>query len=346
MPRVTLADARASRIPQVIGACADNHRFLDLINEAQQRLLTKGHWWGTSAKFRICASNSCLTLPRGIATVEAAAVCGTPITVRDFWFEFLEGGVGTRNGGSGCGGEGGGWAGGEMLLRGRYPSFGDVQGTNKKLRFVCDLASDVGKVALPLGYDANGNWLRTQQGGVWSDGEAVPLAQAPGATTANFFSTMTDLQMPGTLNGQVWLYELNTTLNTQRLIGQYQPGETRPSYARYYLPGLCPVSCGAGQPATALVEIMAKLEFIPVRADTDYLIIGNLPALKEMCMALNAAEHEPDSTKKTALLAAGYKAAIGELDSELDHYLGSGRRLGLNVLGSSVGEIDPVMQVW
>jgi len=347
--RITLADARASRIPNVIGACNDDVRFLAILNEAIQRLLTKGLWWGTYARYRICAINSCITLPSGMATIETAAQCGVPISVVDQWYEFLENGLGTVNGStasdgsncSSCGGVGGRNFGCGMpgaYMRGRFPTFSDMVGTTEKLRFVCDLASDVGKEVLALGYDENSNWIRTSQGGVIRDGEVIDLAQAPGADSTNYFSVLTDIQFPNDMDGQTWLYARKPADSTQRLIGKYQYHDTRPSFARYFIPGIC--NNDSSCPTT--VEIMAKHDFIPVKNDTDYLIIGNLPALKTMCMAINNAEHEPNAVNKTAIMVAGYKEAIGELDSELDHYLGSGRRIGINVMGSSIYASDPV----
>jgi hypothetical protein len=346
--RTTLADARASRIPNVIGACSDDVRFLAILNEAIQRLLTKGLWWGTYARYRICATDSCITLPSGIATIETVAMCGTPIQLVDQWYEFLENGLGTVGGslasdGSNCsscaGSNNAGCGVPGAYMRGRYPSFSDVRGTTEKLRFVCDLATDVGKEVLALGYDENSNWIRTEQGGVIRDGEIIELDQSPGTTSDHYFSAMTDLQFPNDMDGQTWLYAYKPSDDSQRLIGKYQYHDTRPSFARYFIPGICPNS-DSSCPVT--VEIMAKLEFLPVKNDTDYLIIGNLPALKTMCMAINNAEHEPDAIKKTAIMRAGYSEAIAELDSELDHYLGSGRRIGLNVMGSSINANDPV----
>jgi hypothetical protein len=328
---MTLADAKLSRIPQSIGACATDPRFIQILNEATQILLQEGLWWGAYARFRICADFGCITLPRGIATIESAAICGQPITMRSQWFEFLENGWGTRNtttessGPSGtdscCGRNSWSWS-RDAIYRGRFPTFSDVQGVDKRLRFVCDLASDVGKIVLALGYDENGNWIRTLQSGTWKDGELITLAQSPGTNSSKLFSGITDLQFPSTMNGQTWLYEYDTTLLTQRLIGAYQYDDTRPSFARYYFPSICPPST-TGCP-TSQVEIMAKLDFIPVKNDTDYLLIGNLPALKRMCMAINRSEHEPDGRLSDQIMASGLASAKELLDKELLHYLGSG----------------------
>jgi hypothetical protein len=348
MPRVTLGDLKASRVPFVAGACPDSTRLLSLVNESIQRLLNKGFWWGTYGRYRLCVTDGCITLPSGIATIEKAAVCNQVIPVRDSFFEFIASGPGPVNGSFGsngcstgtCGSSlfNNGWCGlPGVYARGRFPTFSDVRGVDKKMRFVCDLDSDEGKSVLILGYDENNNWIRTERDGTWQDGEVVELAQAPGVDTDNFFSSVTDIQFPDDMDGQSWLYEYNTTASTQRLIGHYNYSDTRPSFARYMVPGICGTDDNRAQ-----IEILAKLDFTPVKRDTDYLIIGNLPAIKEMVMALNNAEHEPDTVKKAMILKAGYASAIYELDTELDAYLGSGRKIGIEVMDTSVGMLDPI----
>lgn len=351
--RTTLADAKNSRIPKAIGVCATEPRFLQILNEAQSRLITRGHWWGCVARFRFCAQDSCITLPRSIACIEGVAVCNQPIALREMWYEFLEGGFGIEDGFVNAGGCCSGYSchGRNCILQGRYPTFGDIVGTNKKVNLVCDASDDVGKQVLILGYDENLNWIRTSQGGVIKDGELVALAQAPGTISNNFFTQVTDIQVPDTLVGQWWLFEYNNDTTTLRQIGHYQYDETRPSYQRYKIPGLAN-SCSLNTSPTVnggcvqtKVDIIAKLDFIPAKNDTDYLVISNLDALKAMCGAINKAENTSDSVASNMIIKGGLMEAEDILNQELDHYLGSGRRIGVTVIGSSVGSIQPVINV-
>lgn len=331
--RRTLADLRASRIPNRLGVCATDPRVLQWANSAMERLITLGHWWGTCQRMLICATDGCITMPREVATLEAVAICNRPVPIHDFWFEFLENGGGIRTTNS-C------WR--EANYRGRFPTFNSIIGLNKKLNFVCDVPDDIGKQVLALGYDQNLNWIRTQQNGVWSDGELIAYAQGAGTNSVNLFSSVTDLQIPATMAGQSWLYEYDTTALTQRLIGHYQAGETRPAYGRYFFPSINSSVAAQSPCGTIPIEAMAKLEFIPLVNDTDYLIIGNLPALEEMMVALMRAEDQTDSVSANTILATATTTARGILDAELDHYLGSGRRIGIDIVGSSIGEVDPV----
>lgn len=319
--RVTLADLRASRIPAALGICATDSRLVAWLNEATERLLRKGKWWGTAPRFRICICNGCVTLPRAIAVIEAVAVCGRHVPIHDQWFEFLENGAGIQGSSRTC----------EPAADcvGHFPSFADICGTNKKVSLICDLASDVGKEVLVLGFDANGNWIRTTQNGLIRDGEVIALAQGAGTLSANLFSQVTDLQGPDGLDGQWWLYEYNTTDTTTRMIGAYQYDEIRPSYARYRIAGLI------GNTSNA-VDIIGKLDFIPVKNDSDYLILGNIPALKDMMTALKDAEMESSMTSRASIIAAGMALAVDSLESELSHYSGDGRKIGITIQGSHV----------
>jgi len=340
--RFTLKDLKNSRVPQALGISPDDTRLVAWLNEATERLLYSGKWWGTVARFRMCATDGCITLPAQIATIEAVNTCGQPTPVRDFWYEFLENGWGsvgpTANGGHGRGG-----CMSAAIMRGNYPTFSDVHGTDKKLNFICDLASDSCLSVLALGYDQNGNWIRTQQNGVYKDGELIQLSQSSGSTSVNFFSSVTGIQLPDNLSGQVWLYEYSTTANTKRMIGHYQYFETNPSYARYYFPGI--LTAVNGDCKTTKVEVVGKLAYIPVKQDTDYLIIGNIPAMKEMMKAIKKAENEADGVASNQILLSGEAVATKLLDNQLDHHFGSGRKMGMNITNTADQMADPIVNL-
>jgi len=344
--KLTLADVKQrTRIPAALGVCPSDPRLVAWLNEACQRLVTKAHWIGTVGRFRLCVTDGCISLPPQVASIERLAICGVPVPVHDYWYDFLENGFGLRSGGGtattgqsccgvSCGPE-------EANLRGWFPTFADVRGTSKKLVVACDLASDVGKRVLVLGYDQNANWIRTVQSGAVADGEVLLLAQGAGTTSTHFFDGgITSVQFLDERDGQAWLWELDTVATTQRLIGSYQYWERVPSYARYLLPSILTQTGGNGCNTTT-VELLAKLEFIPVRADTDLLLISNIPALKNMAMAVKQYEEAVSGDDFTR--AAAFEAiALKELDDEIEHYLGEAREVGMTVRGLNFGVAHPV----
>src|SRR3954463_5933852 len=135
--RITFADAKSSRpLQAAVGACGTEPRFADLLNEAQQRLLYEGKWWGTVIRYQFCAVDGCITLPRAAAALEAVAVCGRPIPIRDMWFEFIENGFGTMSTPMGsnatlqaagcCGASPNGCCIPGAIYRGNFPGFADL----------------------------------------------------------------------------------------------------------------------------------------------------------------------------------------------------------------------------
>jgi len=293
----------------------------------------------------MCATDGCISLLPQLASIERVSVCGQVIPSHDMFYEFLSNGLGPRNAScstsSGCT-CGGGCGVAEANLRGWFPTFADIRGASKKLRLVCDVSADVGKRVLCLGYDENKNWIRTSPGGVWQDGETVILAQSPGTDTTKFFDGgVTGIQFLDAREGQVWLYERDTVAATSRMIGSYQYFETVPSYARYLFPSIFAQSNSAGGCATTLVEIIGRLEYFPVVKDTDVLIIGNIPALKNMAVAVKTYE-EAVNTSDIQRAAAFEALAVKELDQEVEYYLGEGREVGVNFKGSSIGTVRPV----
>jgi hypothetical protein len=327
--RTTLGDVRESDLPAALGWCPTDSRVALRVNEAQQRLLNKGKWWGTVGKYQIAATSGIITLPREFAVIEQAAVCNDPVPVRDFWFEFIANGFGTRDEDNPHG-----YA--EAVYRGRYPIITSLSGVGNKLRFKCDLAADEGTPVRIVGKDDSGNWIRSEESGTWVDGELITLTRTPGTLSVNGYTEITGIQFPGPASGQSWLYE-ETDAGVQTLIGNYQYNESRPSYARYFFPSIYNVAAGD----TVLVQVLAKREYIPVVLDTDYLIVGNIPALKEMCQSIEIRRKATGQTD-IVLAEAHEQKAVQLLEEELDHYLGSGRRIGAQVVGAGIGESDPI----
>jgi hypothetical protein len=341
MQRATFARVKTSRIPEFLNIGPTDSRLLEFVNEACERLLPRGKYWNTYARYAVAASSQLFSPPPYIDTVERANVATSPIPVHDLLYQFLDNGWGSRDdtlpNGSGVN---------ELLHRGNYPTMIDIPSPGSTITAKCDVAADVGQPVLLLGYDSATppNWVRTQVGGVWQDGEIVLFSQGLGTSSVTVFSKLTNVQI-GTLgtplSGQSWLYAGSVATGT--LLSNYQWFEQTPLYPRYLIPFV--------NSTITTVEIIGKLAFIPVVKDTDYLPIGNLAAVKLACRAIKAEEEDDwgvanllwngGTDPKTKLKVIG---AIQELDFELDHYLGSGRQIGINMTGSGYGNdmVEPI----
>lgn len=329
MARTTLKMVKASRIAEAINLRTTDARFLQYLNECIQRLLQKGKYWGTFGRYAISVDSQILTLPAHIDTPEAINIGKVPMPLRSPWFEFLALGYGTRDSTISNGIN-------ECIYRGTSPTFKDIPAATT-LTVLCDVSADVGKTVRVLGYDASGNWVRTEVAGVWGDGEEVALAQGAGMASTTTFTRVTDIQAPDDLEGKWWLYA-GTIAGT--LIGTYEYWETNPAYKQYLIPFV--------STTLTTVEVMGKLAFYPVKKDTDYPLIGNIAALKLGCMACKAEEEH--NWAEAQLLWNGGKmrdgtvriGAVQELDDELKHHVGDGIVQGINLINGNSGYSTPV----
>jgi hypothetical protein len=322
MQLLRLKDIRESRIPEAIGACAaDNGKLIEIVNEAQQRLIFAGGetgWWGSWFKvaFNVdSAADPYITTPRNIARLIDMDVCRRPVRIQNQFYEFLEAGVGLQPSRCGCNQI-------ETYDRGLYPTFSDM-GANTRLRFYITDAADVARRVLVQGTDQNGMTIYSLDGidqvqGLYLD-FTQPFVDMPYSLTA-----LTGLQKDYTV-GPVRVFEVDQTTGVQRLLLTMEPGEEVAGYRRYFLNGIPRNCCDPANPANTTVQVtaMAKLAFIPVAVDTDYLTIQNLPAMKEACMAVRFGEM--DDAMSAGMNGVHSKAAIKLLNGELVHHLGKER---------------------
>ncbi len=338
MPRLRLYDCRLSRLPGVIGLCVgDVTGIANAVNSAQRQLLmakeaSDESWYGTWAEVRLNVSRAepYITLPREIARLEAVTVCDRAVPVFNQFYEYLlfgNGRMAAHNHTSRWHGE---------RLRAAYtrnnavlftdltnaPQLIAIYGTNP-----ADLAG-TSRVLLQ-GLDQNGNRVYSQDGLNQVDGVFVTL-KSPFATSTVQFSRITGVQKDIT-SGPVQIFQLDPATAAQVLLLVMEPSETTASYRRYYFDHL---PCGGRPPAPAgtcpapQVTAIAKLELIPVATDTDYLLLQNLEAIIEECMAIRMSEIEDWRCVETC--------AVRLLNGELGHYYGiNNPAVRMQVFGSA-----------
>ena len=122
--KLTLGNIRVN-ISKILSMASTDSRVVNYINEAQERLLYKGKWPGTYARYRITTDDGQITWPRQLETIEAVAVCDVPGTIRNRWFEFLESGPGILENTDGVGRQ--------LIDQDIAVSFSDITGTGLSL---------------------------------------------------------------------------------------------------------------------------------------------------------------------------------------------------------------------
>jgi len=200
----------------------------------------------------------------------------------------------------------------------------------RKIRVQADFQENAGLKILLQGYDQNAQWIMTNDAvtGRKVDGEYVTISNTGTWQTQNIFTKLVRVQKPVT-NGPVRLLEFDTATNLViKQLAYYEPGETLPWYRRSFLPGLANINgcstCNCAEPTTGdcgntTVTVMAKLRHIDVVAENDFLLLGNLGALKLMVMAILKEE------RNLLTEAVGYEAqAVKLLQEELSSYEGDG----------------------
>jgi hypothetical protein len=317
MNKLTFGDCKSS-IARAAGLCATDARVATYLNEATQRLMNRGKWVGTYGRFLFCLNDGCIVWPRQIETIEAFALCRTPGIVRSEWFEFQESGLGIRKGDD-CSGR-------VLIDRGTTCVFNNITRgqTNRKIKVYADVAETGSPVIIVQGYDENGNWIQTESGGELIDGEEIAIATG-GTISTKFFSSVTGVIKPVT-KGFVRLYEYNTdTSSNYQSMAVYEPDETKPIYRQSLIPGLSQFGTCSDDDATTCgktqVTVVAKLRFIAVSgtSDNEWVMLGNLPALKLAVQALVLEE------KNNPELAEVYlQKSVRELERELEVYQGDG----------------------
>lgn len=297
--RLTVANLMASRIAPAMGLClpADRVRFLQYLNEAEQRLLVYGRWYGSIQEVQFCVRGCVLTWPREVSTIEQLSLgCGNPVDIHNSWYNYTQAvatlkqcdscnGLPILGWGSGlCGNMG-------MTVAARMAcSFETTQERGSLIRFYPTSASDIGKTILVQGRDVNNIWVRTNPTGTQVlDGELVTLAM-PFADTITAWMTGNPLGLQKqSTNYRVLMYEHSLSTLQDRPLGTYQASETNPSYRTSIIPGL-DRSCNSGGSSSCCdlttIKALVKLAHIELSSDEDWLLFQNVAAYKEAMLAI------------------------------------------------------------
>ncbi len=326
MQRLRLYDVRQSRMPRVLGLCADNlPAIAGYTNSAVRRLLyckeaMEEGWNGSWAEiaFNISRAHPYITLPREIARLEAADVCDVPVTLRNQYAEYLRFGNGrlpkrclnclpfvTQG-----------------LARNNAVTFIDMTMPPQYITAFLTDPNDVGKRVFIQGWDSNDVPIYTLDGGTNVQGVFMNL-DSPFVTTPMTLNRLTGIQKDVTL-GEVRYYQTNPTTGEQVWLLTMQPTETTASYRRYYFDSLpcscCPPPAPGASCTDVRVTAIAKLDMIPVAVDTDYVLLTNLEAIIEEAQSVRYSEMDSKDAKEMA--HERHLQAVRLLMGELGHYNG------------------------
>lgn len=251
--RTTLADARAALYDLINVDDPNDPKFLRILNEVRERLITSGKWKGSIVSTVFNSSTGFITLPYDYLSVLGLTYDRCPAPVFTQFHEYVEQGPGEFD-------ETYKWPGQLMDMGDGFATQVNIE-TAGVIR-VYSSAADNGDVVRLFGKDENGDVIYDSSG---NEGVNVTLAAPYVATTAQF-SEVTGAQKPATSN-RVYLKVWDGATETQ--IAEYQPNETRPMYRRY--------KTGDAEQA---IRVICQLRYMPVIAETDWVKPGNISALR------------------------------------------------------------------
>lgn len=305
-------------VARKLNLCATDTRIVSYVNEAQRRLMAKGGWKGTQQLYRFCiGSDSCIVWPRHFEAIEAYALCTSPATVRNRWYQFAGQGPGQLSSSDI-------WF-NTLIMQDDACAFAEL-GTDsltKRIQVSTILPESTSEQILLQGYDENAQWIQTLHNGVYVDGEYLNISAIPTLTT-RYFTKLVGVQKPRT-NGPIVLSEYETTsgLGVVKVLAQYESDELLPSYRTSLLPGISTThGCGGSSSndcSTKQVTVYAKLRHIDVTNDQNWLILTSPDAIAAMCQAVY---REDNSLINEAGAAEALATRI--LEEELNAYEGDG----------------------
>lgn len=237
------------------------------INEVLARYTSSGLWNGicNRSNYNTVSGQGYITLSRYDESILGVDICCRPALVMNQWYEFNPDGLGyVPEDKRTCG---------PMIDMGNgFVTQTDISG-NCTLRLKLEDATDAGKTIRLFGRDEDGREIYDTSGI-----KGITLTSAsPSSDTTQVFSRITGIQFPFMV-GYSTLWQVISGVETQ--IGVYAPGELTPCYRRYKTGIL---------PDDTTLRLFCRQTFVPVVAPSDWIIPGNIGALK---FGLQALTHE------------------------------------------------------
>lgn len=305
MQLLTLSDAKASRLPGIVGKCADSAEFIDMLNKATRMLMVRGEFSGLVVKLQLCVENGCVVWPHDVGTVLAANVCGYPVQAKNEWFSYLPNNGGNVRPDSRCGIR-------VMEMQDRVPVHRNIGCEASFVRVFLQRNADIGKTITFYGTDDNGNELMSLRAdGSYLPGITVALAK-PYVQTPVKLRKIDRVQKDVTV-GPLTVYSTALGDGTDlRQLGTYRPRDTNPMFRATGIGAFRSSGCCACQGSFKSIMALVKLQFVPVELDDDVVQVSNLDALEHMIRSIKFADAS-DAGQASAFEAA----AIREMNLEL-----------------------------
>ena len=339
------AKAEIARVCGVSGMAVTDPRVLVRTNAAIQELMNEGEYPNVVDRWHIVATDGHLVLPSFLDRLMQINIKGVPQTISSPWYQFCAYGPGTPSDNPQA--EFNRWWVDERMITdwGEFPTQVRLPETggpwNLRVYTAVDenLLTDgtsLPPVCVLQGTDGNGQIIRMADGTSYTTGESVPLDSSVAyVQTTQQFSTLSAFTKPVT-RGPIKLTAWDGV--TETVLYNYIFTDTTPSYHHYFshwLQTLTRFDSGVNK----IVRARCRKRFVPVSADTDVLIVSNLPALKEVVIA----QWKRDADNLQSYVAHK-QTALSLMNKEAEAYRGKSRIPGLTfqrgfAIGSNIAPL-------
>lgn len=334
---LTFGQAKQSNICTIAGVTAESDAFKGYINEAMERLMSRGDFDGLVAIGCFCIKRGCVVFPRYVDSIREAFICGAGVLdIKNQWYEFI------HQNWPNWWGQWGGWNGtywnyqacvSNMLGQGRVPTHNTILGTGRKIRAYPQVNQDFGKTLTIFGTDNAGQPLMHRNAaGDWEPGIVLTL-QAPYAESEGYVSHI-DRVLKDVTQKPVALFAYNTTDLVLEDLAVYDPSEENPNFIKYQL-NIPPCKDEDGNERSRTMTALVKFRYIPVEFDSD-LIPLTMPAMKLMFQAIRAEEANDFNTSETLIAKA-----VRELNHVVENR-NPGSQISVNSNSVGVTQTSPI----
>jgi hypothetical protein len=266
--------------------------------------------------FAVDTDTNTVTLPYEYGAILKVQVDDIPRNIYGDGYEFLQFGPGNVDPTTS----------GLSLLIDYGDNFGtsvDVPSTAGVLKVKASDATDTDAVRIQ-GLDANGDPIFDSFG---VPGEEV-VPSVAGTNTTNTFSKVTGFSKPLTKGTIQVLHVFPVTL-VELPLQTFMPWELKPQYRRY----------GVAQSGATSIRALCSLRYIPLQMEDQYMVPGNLGAIKNSLMAVN---YENNNDLERSEIYWGKAYAI--LNDELKSYRGGVQTIpNIAPYGVGMGNIKQIV---
>jgi hypothetical protein len=330
MQRFTLSNFRSRWPAEAMGICNSDPAVANYCNQAQEQLLMdpmcpETGWWGTWMRmnFTVTVSNGTayITTPRQIARLTDIAVCNQPIHIRNGFYEFLAFSSGVQPKtcqNTGCGSTF------QAFDRDSVFTLAPLLSTPQTIRVYPSDARDSGLRVLLQGKDQNGMIILTTDPntGLSAPGEYISIA-FPFSDSTYQYSEITGLMKDETY-GPITFFQVDPSTSVELPLSAMEPEEGTGLYRRYMINGIPNTNLCCASPGSPItVQAQARLDFVPVINENDYLTLPNVAALLEESMSIRYGRMESGSASQQSQLH--HQKALNLLVGQLDLYEGKWR---------------------